>query len=318
MSARAYYRILRVARTAADLAGEEKIREEHLREAIGLPDGGQKILGEAADMMKEEKRNKVKYELWLAELRISSRKKCLLRQHMKTAENVLLYRRNRDFRNRVLNRNREKIQLDMHKRRRKPGEEYEKMCEKGIRFIPFFDGEYPGRLLELQDFPYALYVKGRLAGPGVKKRRQSSVREDVLLTEKKYAVEFGKILAGCGIEIISGLARGIDGMGQRGALMGGGRTFAVLGSGADVCYPREHIGLYVDILNQGGGILSEISAGYASSASEFPSQEPDHQRSLRNAVPCHGGKGKKRISHHRRPGSGAGERCLCTSGTGEQ
>ena len=39
-------------------------------------------------MMKDEERNKVKYELWLAELRISSRKKCLLRQHMKTAENV--------------------------------------------------------------------------------------------------------------------------------------------------------------------------------------------------------------------------------------
>ena len=40
-------------------------------------------------------------------------------------------------------------------------------------------------------------------------------------------------------------------MGQRGALMGKGRTFAVLGSGVDICYPREHMGLYVDILDHG-------------------------------------------------------------------
>ena len=52
------------------------------------------------------------------------------------------------------------------------------------------------------------------------------MREDVLLTEKSMQWNSGKILAGCGIEIISGLARGIDGMGQRGALVGGGRTFA--------------------------------------------------------------------------------------------
>ena len=133
----------------------------------------------------------------------------------------------------------------------------------------FFDGEYPGRLLELQDFPYALYVKGRLPDQESKKAAIVGARRCTPYGEK-YAVEFGKILAGCGIEIISGLAHGIDGMGQRGALMGGGRTFAVLGSGADVCYPREHIGLYVDILNQGGGILSEYPPGTPPLPQNFP------------------------------------------------
>ena len=48
---------------------------------------------------------------------------------------------------------------------------------------------------------------------------------------EKYALEYGKKLAECGIQVISGLARGVDGIGQRGALLGGGKTFAVLGSG---------------------------------------------------------------------------------------
>ncbi len=219
-------------------------------------------------MMKEEERNKVKYELWLAELRISSRKKCLLRQHMKTAENVYYIEETEISEIGFLTET-EKNTIRHAQKEKKPGEEYEKMCEKGIRFIPFFDGEYPGRLLELQDFPYALYVKGRLPDQESKKAAIVGARRCTPYGEK-YAVEFGKILAGCGIEIISGLARGIDGMGQRGALMGGGRTFAVLGSGADVCYPREHIGLYVDILNQGGGILSEYPPGTPPLPQNFP------------------------------------------------
>ena len=61
-------------------------------------------------------------------------------------------------------------------------------------------------------------------------------------------------------------------MGHRGALLAGGRTFAVLGSGVDVCYPREHIGLYVDILEQGGGIISEQAPGTAPLARNFPAR----------------------------------------------
>ena len=79
-------------------------------------------------------------------------------------------------------------------------------------------------------------------------------------------------LAECGVEIISGMARGIDGMGHRGALLAGGKTYAVLGCGVDVCYPREHIGLYSDILEQGGGIISELPPGSAPLARNFPAR----------------------------------------------
>ena len=70
--------------------------------------------------------------------------------------------------------------------------------------------------------------------------------------------------------MISGLARGVDGIGQRGALLGGGKTFAVLGSGVDVCYPKNHMGLYLDILEQEGGILSELPPGTPPLPQHFP------------------------------------------------
>ena len=70
------------------------------------------------------------------------------------------------------------------------------------------------------------------------------------------------------------MARGIDGAGQRGALNSSwakesGVTYAVLGCGVDVCYPRENIGLYMDIQEK-GGIVSEFSPGTQPYAWNFP------------------------------------------------
>ena len=62
------------------------------------------------------------------------------------------------------------------------------------------------------------------------------------------------------VAVISGMARGIDGAGHRGALHAGGKTYGVLGCGVDVCYPREHIGLYMDILKN-GGLIAERAPG---------------------------------------------------------
>lgn len=220
-------------------------------------------------MVKEQGKG-MKYEFWLAGLRLSSRKKCLLRQHMKTAENVYYIEETEISKLRFLTET-EKNTIRQGQKGKDPGEAYEWMLGKGIQFVPFFTEEYPPRLLELHDFPYALYVKGNLPDPAARKAAIVGARRCTPYGEK-YAVEFGRELAECGVEIISGLARGIDGMGQRGALLGGGRTFAVLGSGVDVCYPREHIGLYMDILNQGGGILSEFPPGTPPLPCNFPTR----------------------------------------------
>lgn len=212
----------------------------------------------------------MEYEYWLAGIQgISSKKKYLLRERMKTGRAVYYIEETQlaglDF---LSEKERQALKSAG---RQRIGNRRAEAAEKGIRFIPWFSEAYPQRLLELSDFPYALYVKGNLPDPASRKAAIVGSRRCTPYGEK-YAVEFGKVLAQYGIEVISGLARGIDGMGQRGALMGNGKTFAVLGSGPDVCYPREHIGLYIDILEQGGGILSEYPPGTPPLSWHFPTR----------------------------------------------
>ena len=212
----------------------------------------------------------MEYEYWLAGIQgISSKKKYLLRERMKTGRAVYYIEETQlaglDF---LSEKERQALKSAG---RQRIGNRRAEAAEKGIRFIPWFSEAYPQRLLELSDFPYALYVKGNLPDPASRKAAIVGSRRCTPYGEK-YAVEFGKVLAQYGIEVISGLARGIDGMGQRGALMGNGKTFAVLGYGPDVCYPREHIGLYMDILEQGGGILSEYPPGTPPLSWHFPTR----------------------------------------------
>ena len=212
----------------------------------------------------------MEYEYWLAGIQgISSKKKYLLRERMKTGRAVYYIEETQlaglDF---LSEKERQALKSAG---RQRIGNRRAEAAEKGIRFIPWFSEAYPQRLLELSDFPYALYVKGNLPDPASRKAAIVGSRRCTPYGEK-YAVEFGKVLAQYGIEVISGLARGIDGMGQRGALMGNGKTFPVLGSGPDVCYPREHIGLYLDILEQGGGILSEYPPGTPPLSWHFPTR----------------------------------------------
>ena len=81
---------------------------------------------------------------------------------------------------------------------------------------------------------------------------------------------FGGELAKAGVAVISGMARGIDGLGQQAALEQGGRTYAVLGCGADVCYPASNRKLYQEIVEKGGGILSVFPPGTPPVKGQFP------------------------------------------------
>ena len=145
---------------------------------------------------------------------------------------------------------------------------WEKLQEQGIRMIPYFSEEYPKKLTNISQPPYALYVKGSLP-------RENQVSVAIVGARRcthygeQIALEYGEALASEGIQIISGMARGIDGAGQRGALNAGGATYGVLGCGVDICYPRENIGLYMDI-QQKGGIISEQIPGQPPLPAYFP------------------------------------------------
>ena len=131
---------------------------------------------------------------------------------------------------------------------------------ENVRCITRDDPEYPGRLKALPQMPDRLYVKGRLPADSkptaavVGARRCSAYG-------RIQAFHYAKYLSCQGVQVISGLATGIDAEGHKGALEGESPTFAVLGNGADICYPVVNRPLYQRILKEGGGIISEYPPG---------------------------------------------------------
>jgi DNA processing protein len=81
--------------------------------------------------------------------------------------------------------------------------------------------------------------------------------------------EFGKGLALSGVQIISGMARGVDGISQKAAIEAGGSSFGVLGCSVDICYPEENRDVYDKICLE-GGLISEYHPGTEPKANLFP------------------------------------------------
>lgn len=150
-------------------------------------------------------------------------------------------------------------------------EEYGKLLANKIWCIPKQLQGYPDRLLRIEQAPSALFVRGKLPGPGhlsvaiVGARRCSPYGSTM-------ARELAKRMAAKGIQVISGLASGIDGISQRGALEGNGATFGIMGCGVDICYPEENRDIFTRLCNgeNGGGIISEYMPGTQPAAGRFP------------------------------------------------
>ena len=210
------------------------------------------------------------YEYWLANVNgISGKRKRLLRETQKNAEMLYYIEETKLISEGFLDEKERKILCESRKIWNLK-QEYEKLAEKSIRFIPYFSEAYPKRLLDLPGMPYALYAKGHIPDHN---RRTAAIVGARRCTRygEQMTLKFAGELAEYGIQIISGMAKGIDGAGHRGALNGGGETFAVLGCGVDVCYPVEHNGLYKDILKR-GGVLSEYPPGTTPFPSHFPAR----------------------------------------------
>lgn len=145
---------------------------------------------------------------------------------------------------------------------------YETMVNQSIRFIPFYDKEYPCRLRHIEDRPFGIFVKGRLPEEHRKSVAIIGAR-DCSEYGRFVAEDFGRKFADAGISVISGMARGVDGIAMRGALKAGGEAFGVLGCGVDVCYPSSNRSLYEETQRR-GGIISEYIPGTAPLALHFP------------------------------------------------
>lgn len=139
---------------------------------------------------------------------------------------------------------------------------------KGFHFAHIYSPEYPQRLKNIYEYPIGLYYKGRLPDDLIPSVAIVGARS-CSLQGKAQAVHFSEVLAKAGIQIISGMALGIDGSAHRGAMAVDGRTYAVLGSGIDVCYPLENWEIYSHIANL-GGCMTEYAPGAKPVPWRFP------------------------------------------------
>ena len=177
----------------------------------------------------------------------------------------------------VLTERRAEVFLESRKYESVWRKEFAGLAQKNIRVIAECDPDYPTRFLPYKDRPAALFVKGSLPENEV---------PSVAIVGARACTEYGKEAAGfyagelanAGVNIISGMAAGVDGYAHRGAIERGKPTYAVLGCGVNVCYPRENYKIF-HAMEENGGILSEFVPGTRPAAMNFPHAQPDHQRS---------------------------------------
>jgi DNA processing protein len=146
----------------------------------------------------------------------------------------------------------------------------ERIRSAGIILVRYTDADYPARLRTIADPPPLLYVKGALTHADDKA---------VAIVGSRSASDYGRRvardlargLASFGFTVVSGMARGIDGMAHETALNCRGRTIAVLGSGVERAYPPEHDKLYQRIADQ-GAVISELPLGTKPMTFNFPAR----------------------------------------------
>ncbi|MHB8916902.1 MAG: DNA-processing protein DprA [Desulfocucumaceae bacterium] len=140
--------------------------------------------------------------------------------------------------------------------------------KKGISFLHYGSPDYPDALTHIFDPPPGLFIRGSITAQDT---------QAVAIVGSRKATRYGYTvasrlageLAGAGVTVVSGMARGIDTAAHRGALAAGGRTIAVLGCGVDVAYPRDNTGLKEEIALS-GAVVSEFPLESAPESWHFP------------------------------------------------
>ena len=149
-----------------------------------------------------------------------------------------------------------------------PDRELARLAEIGVRAVTWHDDEYPPRLREFTDRPPLLFVRGELLPEDERSIAVVGTRRATPYG-REMARQLATDLARAGITIVSGLARGIDGIAHRAALDAGQRTIAVMGSGPDTIYPAEHSNLACEIASS-GALVTEFALGTRPNAGNFP------------------------------------------------
>jgi DNA processing protein len=152
-----------------------------------------------------------------------------------------------------------------------PEREWRALEKAGITVHTWEDEGYPERLRNIASAPALLYLRGErvpaddLAVAVVGTRRATPYGREV-------AHRIATDLAAAGVTVVSGLAKGIDGVAHDRAMQAGGRTLAVLGHGLNTIYPPEHIGLAARIADGRGALITEYPPGARIDPANFPAR----------------------------------------------
>ena len=154
------------------------------------------------------------------------------------------------------------------RRKIEPDAEAERLLKSGAQAYTWHDDAYPARLKEIYDLPPLIYVKGRLLPEDERSIAVVGTRNPSHYG-RRVAEQLVYDISNAGVTIVSGLARGVDGIAHSVALDAGQRTIAVLGSGLDIIYPREHTNLS-ERIEENGALVSEQALGARPDAMNFP------------------------------------------------
>ena len=207
------------------------------------------------------------YDLWFSMVNLNSKVKFDLIRKFKSSKKLWYYsineKRKNIFNDKVYDKLVSAWNLDAISRLK------EKLYENTINFITYEDKLYPENLKRYEYRPYSLFYKGEI--------KNLNFAYNIAIVGSRRCTSYGinatqvivKDLCKNNINIISGMARGIDTIAHKNSLKNNGYTCAVLGSGIDVVYPRENRRLYEELC-ENGCVISEFVPGTEPYAYNFP------------------------------------------------
>lgn len=212
-----------------------------------------------------------KYWIWLSLIRgIGNKKKQMLLERYETPERI--YNLNSKEVTNIKELTKEAINNILDKNIRNKIENHIEYIQKNnIKLITIKDKEYPAKLKNIYDPPIVLYIKGDI---NILDNRSIAIigcrdASEYGINSAKY---FSYNLAKKGVNIVSGLAKGIDSYAHIGAINAKGNTIAIIGNGLDSVYPKENIEIARKILETGGSIITEYPLGTKPEKMNFPAR----------------------------------------------
>ncbi|MBN2532461.1 MAG: DNA-processing protein DprA [Spirochaetales bacterium] len=200
---------------------------------------------------------------------LKTREKLIFYELLETEKDIFLFSQNEV--QAVLGRRLKTDRWDPGKYLNTAEKDMKAIIDSGIRFVFFWDPGYPPQLREIYDPPFVLFYRGALPGfitpaVGIVGTRFPTG------SARSAAFQMGMELSGLGIDVVSGLANGIDREAHEGSLKGSGRSVAVLGNGIDTVYPVTSRKVAEKILLHNGVIFSEYFPGVLPLKYHFPAR----------------------------------------------